>query len=105
MRIVTSWHSLSTLATMYLPETDVQLSLADGVVDVSPEAFPNVTKGITDVLELCETAGLDQHGIGCGLSVILPVDIEADDIDCVCLDPCRCDTSRYCRYRRTCDPW
>ena len=59
---------------MYLPEIEAQLSLADGVVDVSPEAFPNVTKGITDVLQLCETAGLDQHGIGCGLSVFLHVD-------------------------------
>ena len=56
---------------MYLPRDDLQLSLTELSADISPEqAFPNVTKGITDVLELCQSAGFDQHGAGCGLSVL-----------------------------------
>ena len=55
---------------MYLPEDNLQLSLTELSADISPEALPNVTKGITDVLELCQSAGFDQHGLGCGLSVL-----------------------------------
>jgi hypothetical protein len=56
---------------MYLPQDELQLSLTELSVDISPEqALPNVTKGITDVLELCQSAGFDQHGLGCGLSVL-----------------------------------
>ena len=55
---------------MYLREVDVQLPFTELTADISPEqALPNVTKSITDVLQLCETAGFDRNGIGCGLSV------------------------------------
>jgi hypothetical protein len=61
---------------MILPEIDIQLPLTEVSSDLSPEqVLPNVTKGITDVLQLCETAGLDQHGLGCGLSVLSYADI------------------------------
>jgi len=55
---------------MYLPEIEQQIAFAD--LDVTLEATqlaPNVTKGISDVLKLCDAAGLDPHGKACRLSV------------------------------------
>jgi hypothetical protein len=55
---------------MYLPEIEPQLPFTELSADISPEQnLPNITKEITDVLRLCETAGFDPHGMGCGLSV------------------------------------
>ena len=55
---------------MYIPDAvDIQLPLAELPAEVAPEQFPNVTKGISEVLEMCEAAGLDSKGFGCGMSV------------------------------------
>jgi hypothetical protein len=56
---------------MYLPEIDTQLPFTDDKLVISSEhALPNVTKGIDEVLRLCNVAGLDPHGLGCGMSVV-----------------------------------
>lgn len=58
---------------MYLPEIDFQQPLTDLNLEVSPQqGLSNVTKDISDILRLCETAGFDPHGMSCGLSVFLP---------------------------------
>jgi hypothetical protein len=55
---------------MYLPEIETQLPFTDLGLEITPEqTLPNVTKGISDVLRLCDVAGLNPHGIGCGMSV------------------------------------
>jgi hypothetical protein len=60
---------------MYLPDLfDLQLPLAELPEEVGPQQIPNVTKGISQVLEMCEAAGLDSQGFGCGMSV-LPLDL------------------------------
>lgn len=48
----------------------MQLPLTEIPDEFSAEQFPNVTKGISDVLEMCEAAGLDSKGFGCGMSVL-----------------------------------
>src|SRR5271154_3274584 len=61
---------------MYLPDVvDLQPPLAELPDDLGPEQIPNVTKGISQVLEMCEAAGLDSQGFGCGMSVP-PLDLE-----------------------------
>lgn len=56
---------------MYLPEIDTQLPFTDDELSIySEHALPNVTKGIDEVLRLCDVAGLNPHGLGCGMSVI-----------------------------------
>ena len=54
---------------MYLPETDFQATFTDLQLDESLQNLPNVTKEISDILKLCDAAGLEPHGLGCGLSV------------------------------------
>lgn len=54
---------------MYLPESEFQVPLADLQLDQSLQNLPNVTKEISDILKLCDAAGLEPHGLGCGLSV------------------------------------
>lgn len=57
---------------MYIPEAvDLQLTLTDLPEDLGAEQFPNVTKGVSDVLEMCQAAGMDSNGFGCGMSVTL----------------------------------
>jgi hypothetical protein len=53
-----------------LPEIDSQLAFAALETNLTANQFPsNVTQGIGDALSMCETAGLDPHGFGCGMSV------------------------------------
>jgi hypothetical protein len=55
---------------MYIRDIDAQLPLEEfQIEDVHHRVFPNVTKEISDVLRLCQSAGLDPHGVGCGVSV------------------------------------
>ena len=55
---------------MYLVPGQEPLSLLQLEADTLPQVdLPNITKGVTDVLELCETAGLDRNGVQCGLCV------------------------------------
>jgi hypothetical protein len=63
---------------MYLPEIDTQLPFTDHESGISSErALPNATKGIDEVLRLCNVAGLDPHGLGCGMSVVfVPFDTD-----------------------------
>ena len=63
--------SSRTHAKMYLIPR--QHPFSNPQFDISPQIdlseLPNITKGITDALQLCETAGLDRNGVQCGLSV------------------------------------
>ena len=64
---------LTFFVHMYLPEPDLKVQLAPLGEDISPEqSLQNVTKGIDDLLQLCEAAGLDRNGLQCGLSVFYP---------------------------------
>jgi len=55
---------------MYLPAIDPQVPVLElHSENIPPVHLPNVTKEIGDVLRLCDTAGLDPHGLGCGMSV------------------------------------
>jgi len=62
---------------MYLPPTPdpaLQAPFTDlPLVDSVQTQLPNVTKEISDILKLCDAAGLDPHGLGCGMSVTPPV--------------------------------
>jgi hypothetical protein len=55
---------------MYLPETGSEIPFFQLESNLTEQTFPNVTKGISDVLKMCDSAGLDPNGLGCGLSVI-----------------------------------
>jgi len=58
---------------MYIPQAAPEVPFSNFQVEVAPELeleLPNITKPISDVLQVCESAGLDQHGLGCGLSVL-----------------------------------
>jgi hypothetical protein len=54
-----------------LSELDPQLPFAALETNLTTDQFPetNVTKGISEILHMCETAGLNPHGFGCGMSV------------------------------------
>jgi len=59
---------------MYIPNGDSQVPITEFLLELQPENLPgvnlpNVTKEISDVLRLCDSAGLDPHGLGCGVSV------------------------------------
>jgi len=92
---------------MYVPEVvDFQLPLAELPTEIGPEQIPNVTKGISQVLEMCEAAGLDSKGFGCGMSVA-PFDKAIKlIIDCFHFVTCcgvtlcsgRCCYTRHRRY-------
>jgi hypothetical protein len=79
---------------MYLPsETDVQVSFSDINLDSSAQSIPNVTKEISDILKLCDAAGLEPHGLGCGMSVHPPLTYGGlweweVTLDCICAYSC-----------------
>jgi hypothetical protein len=58
---------------MYLPSDVVQVPVDLYSENLPPVNLPNVTKEIGDLLRLCDTAGLDPHGLGCGMSVFTPL--------------------------------
>jgi len=95
---------------MYLPEVDRQLAFVNPGANLSLEGFPedllspNVTKGINDILQMCDTAGLDPQGFGCGLSVHSQTAIMLI-IDCVCVDDCSGASLCYCRCGYSCYHW
>jgi len=56
---------------MYVPSEGFQLqTLHDLDAAGLPETVDNVTKSIEDLLKVCSNAGLDEHGFGCGMSVV-----------------------------------
>jgi len=74
---------------MYIPGVDSQLAITE-LIEIQPENLPtgnlpNVTKEISDVLKLCDTAGLDPHGVGCGMSVWLLI-VFFTNVDCLSVD-------------------
>jgi len=55
---------------MYLPDSNLQAPLLDTAS--LPPIPPNVTKGVHDLLDLCDAAGLDKEGSGCAAAVPPP---------------------------------
>jgi len=56
---------------MYVPSKDFQLQTPPDLTAAGlPETIDNVTKSIEELLRFCSNAGLDEHGFGCGMSVV-----------------------------------